>query len=97
MRSTSASTASGSTIRTCTLFWRTVFIVVAIKLLVFIGFGFYNRWWRYVSIRDMWAIVRGVVVASLSRISTVYLVNLRPRLRLPRAIAAMDFLLTLAF
>ena len=37
-----------------TLFKRTVLIVVGIKLLVFILFGFYDRWWRYVSTRDMW-------------------------------------------
>ena len=36
-----------------TLLWRTVLIVVAIKLAVFVAFGFYNRWWRYVSTRDM--------------------------------------------
>ena len=38
-----------------TLFQRTILIVVAIKLVVFVLFGFYDRWWRYVSIRDMWA------------------------------------------
>src|SRR5512138_1220023 len=38
-----------------TLFSRTILIVVAIKLAVFVAFGFYNRWWRYVSTRDMWA------------------------------------------
>ena len=48
-----------------TLFERTVIPVVVINLVVFLTFGFYNRWWRYVSIRDMWQIVRGVVVACL--------------------------------
>ena len=70
-----------------------------IELLVFVGFGFYNRWWRYVSIRDMWPIVRGVVVASLLADLTVYLVNpgATAPVRLPRGVAAMDLLLTLAF
>jgi FlaA1/EpsC-like NDP-sugar epimerase len=27
---------------------QTILIVLAIKLIVFIAFGFYNRWWRYV-------------------------------------------------
>ena len=34
-----------------TLFRRTVLIVVAIQLVVFVLFRFYDRWWRYVSIR----------------------------------------------
>src|SRR5690242_21286989 len=75
---------------------QTILIVLAIKLLVFIAFGFYNRWWRYVSISDMWAVARGVVVASLIADVTVYLVSPVHSLRLPRSIAAIDLLLTLA-
>ncbi len=76
---------------------KTILLVVAIKLIVFIAFGFYNRWWRYVSIRDMWATVRGVVVACLIADVTVYLVSPVHGVRLPRSIAATDLLLTLAF
>ena len=75
---------------------RTILLVVGIKLLVFIAFGFYNRWWRYVSIRDMWAAARGVVVACLVADVTVYLAAPYHTLRLPRSIAAIDLLLTLA-
>ena len=50
-----------------TLLRRTILIVVAIKLAVFIMFGFHRRWWRYVSVRDMWSAARGVVVASPRR------------------------------
>jgi FlaA1/EpsC-like NDP-sugar epimerase len=80
-----------------TLFARTVLIVVVIKLVVFVLFGFYNRWWRYVSTRDMWGAARGVVVASLVSDLTVYLVSPVHNVRLPRSIAVMDLLLTLAF
>jgi FlaA1/EpsC-like NDP-sugar epimerase len=80
-----------------TLFDRTILLVVAIKLIVFIACGFYNRWWRYVSIRDMWATVRGVVIACLIADLTVYLVSPVHGFRLPRSIAATDLLLTLAF
>src|SRR4051812_38292561 len=80
-----------------TLFERTILIVLAIKLAVFVAFGFYNRWWRYVSTRDMWGAARGVVVASLVAYVTVYLVSPVNNLRLPRVIAVMDLLLTLAF
>jgi len=79
------------------LFDRTIFLVLAIKLVVFIAFGLYNRWWRYVSIRDMWAAARAVLVASLVADLTVYLVSPVHGFRLPRSIAAVDLLLTLAF
>jgi FlaA1/EpsC-like NDP-sugar epimerase len=75
---------------------RTIGVVVAIKLVVFVLFGFYNRWWRYVSTRDMWRIA----AASPSPRSspTLRLPRLAGApLRLPRGIAALDFLLTLAF
>ena len=75
---------------------RTILLVVGIKLVVFIAFGFYNRWWRYVSIRDMWATARGVAVACLIADVTVYLAAPYHTLRLPRSIAAIDLLLTLA-
>jgi FlaA1/EpsC-like NDP-sugar epimerase len=78
-----------------TLFERTILIVVGIKLVVFLLFGFYNHWWRYVSTRDMWRIVRGVTVASLVADLTVYLVSPVHDIRLPRSIAAMDWLLAL--
>jgi len=76
--------------------WRTVVLVVAIKLLVFTAFGFYNRWWRYVSTRDMWGALRGVTVASLAASLTVYFFPLSDTARLPRGIAVIDWLLLLA-
>jgi len=45
--------------------WEILGLVAAIKLSIFALFGFYNRWWRYVSTRDMWGAARGVVAASL--------------------------------
>ncbi|MEP6909184.1 MAG: nucleoside-diphosphate sugar epimerase/dehydratase [Actinomycetota bacterium] len=76
--------------------WRTILLVVAIKLLVFTAFGFYNRWWRYVSTRDMWGALRGVTVASLAASLTVYFFPLADTARLPRGIAVIDWLLLLA-
>jgi FlaA1/EpsC-like NDP-sugar epimerase len=74
---------------------RTILAVVAIKLVVFVAFGFYNRWWRYVSIRDMWAAARGVFVASIVADLVVYLASPVHNVRLPRSIAVTDLLLTL--
>jgi FlaA1/EpsC-like NDP-sugar epimerase len=76
---------------------RTILIVVAIKLVVFVAFGFYNRWWRYVSTRDMWGAARGVTVACLIADVSVYFAAPVNNVRLPRSVAVMDWLLTLAF
>ena len=80
-----------------TLFERTIVLVIVLKLVVFVLFGFYNRWWRYVSTRDMWGAARGVIVATVVADLTVYLASPVHNVRLPRSIAVMDFLLTLAF
>ncbi|HEY8843290.1 MAG TPA: nucleoside-diphosphate sugar epimerase/dehydratase [Gaiellaceae bacterium] len=78
-----------------TLFRRTILIVVAIKLVVFVLFRFYDRWWRYVSIRDMWSAVRGVTAASLVASLTVYFFSPVAQVRLPRSVAVMDWLFLL--
>jgi FlaA1/EpsC-like NDP-sugar epimerase len=75
----------------------TILIVVAIKLAVFVAFGFYQRWWRYVSTRDMWRALAGVAVASVIAIAAVYFFYPVERLRLPRGVALVDPLLLLAF
>jgi FlaA1/EpsC-like NDP-sugar epimerase len=76
--------------------WRTVLLVVAIKLVVFTLFGFYNRWWRYVSTRDMWGAAQGVTVASLAASLVVYFFPPADTARLPRGVAILDWLLLLA-
>jgi FlaA1/EpsC-like NDP-sugar epimerase len=80
-----------------TLFTRTIWIVVLIQLVTFILFGFYNRWWRYVSTRDMWGAARGVTAACLVSSVVVYFANPVNQVRLPRSVAIMDWLLLLAF
>ena len=76
--------------------WQIVLVVVAIQLTVFALNGFYHRWWRYVSTRDMWGAVRGVTVATL--LADLILYAFPPaQERLSRGIAALDYLLLLAF
>jgi FlaA1/EpsC-like NDP-sugar epimerase len=78
------------------LSWQVFAVVVAVKLSVFVLFGFYNRWWRYVSTRDMWSLVRGVTVATL--LADLILYAFPPaHERLSRGVAALDYLLLLAF
>jgi FlaA1/EpsC-like NDP-sugar epimerase len=72
-------------------------LVVGIKLATFVLFGFYNRWWRYVSTRDMWGAARGVTVASALTYLVLYAFPPETTSRLPRGVAALDFLLLLAF
>jgi FlaA1/EpsC-like NDP-sugar epimerase len=80
-----------------TMLRETIVFVVAIKLGVFVAFGFYQRWWRYVSTRDMWRVLSGVAVASVLAIAAVYFFYPVERLRLPRGVALVDPLLLLAF
>jgi FlaA1/EpsC-like NDP-sugar epimerase len=72
----------------------TTILVVAIKLAVFIAFGFYNRWWRYVSTKDMWRAALGVLVASALAALAVYFGDPFER-RLPRGVVIIDFTLLL--
>jgi FlaA1/EpsC-like NDP-sugar epimerase len=79
------------------LFVDTILIVVAIKLVVFVGSGFYNRWWRYVSTRDMWGAARGVTIACAVADLVVYFAHPVKGFPLPRSVAVLDWLLLLAF
>jgi FlaA1/EpsC-like NDP-sugar epimerase len=75
----------------------TILVVIAIKLAVFIAFGFYNRWWRYVSTRDMWGAARGVTVACVVADLVVYFAHPVQGFPLPRSVAVIDWLLLLGF
>jgi FlaA1/EpsC-like NDP-sugar epimerase len=77
--------------------WQVIAVIVAIKLGMFVLFGFYNRWWRYVSTRDMWSAARGVTIASALAYLALYAFPPARTSRLSHAIVALDFLLLLAF
>ena len=74
---------------------KTILVVVALKLLVFVAFGFYNRWWRYVSTRDMWGAARGVTVASLVVLPAIYFWNPVPGFRVPGGVVVADWVILL--
>jgi FlaA1/EpsC-like NDP-sugar epimerase len=75
--------------------WQIVLLVVAIKLPVFALSGFYNRWWRYVSTRDMWGALRGVALASIAVFVVFTLFDIH-RAAVPRGVWFIDLLLCLA-
>jgi FlaA1/EpsC-like NDP-sugar epimerase len=76
--------------------WSVVALVVAIKLPVFALCGFYNRWWRYVSTRDMWGALRGVVLASVAVFLVFTLFEVH-RVAVPRGVWFIDLLVCMAF
>jgi FlaA1/EpsC-like NDP-sugar epimerase len=76
--------------------WQIILVVVAIQLTVFAFSGFYNRWWRYVSTRDMWTALRGVGLASLATFLIFTLFEIHPA-RVPTGVWFIDLLLCLAF
>jgi FlaA1/EpsC-like NDP-sugar epimerase len=76
--------------------WDVVLYVVAITIPVFVAFGFYNRWWRYVSTRDMWGALRGVGVSVVAVFLVFTLTAFHPA-RVPRGIWIIYLLLLLAF
>ena len=75
--------------------WQIILIVVGIQLTVFALAGFYNRWWRYVSTRDMWSALRGVALASLATFLVFTLFEFHPA-RVPKGVWFIDLLLCLA-
>ncbi len=76
--------------------WSVVALVVAIKLPVFALCGFYNRWWRYVSTRDMWGAFRGVVLASVAVFLVFTLFEVHS-VAVPRGVWFIDLLVCMAF
>jgi FlaA1/EpsC-like NDP-sugar epimerase len=86
--------ANGIPDRYWTLFVQSVAIVAIGKVLVFAAFGLYQKWWRYVGLRDLLGIVRAVAVASLILI-VVFTVAKPFEDSLPRSVAVMDFMFTL--
>ena len=70
-------------------------IVIPIELIVFVLFGMYSHWWRYVSIRDMWAVVRGVTVATIVAQLAVLLINPVPPVNVPRSVIVLNWLILL--
>ena len=76
--------------------WDVVVLVVGIMLPVFFAFGFYNRWWRYVSTQDMWGVLRGGAVAVIAAFVVFAILDFHPA-SVPRGIWIIDLLLLLAF
>jgi FlaA1/EpsC-like NDP-sugar epimerase len=75
--------------------WDVIALVLGVKLPIFVAFGFYNRWWRYVSTQDVWGAVRGVAAAAVAAFLVFTLLDFHPA-SVPRGIWVVDTLLLLA-
>ena len=72
-------------------------VVVGVQLAVFVAFGLYQHWWRYVSIRDMWRAILAVTVGAIAAVVIIYLWRPVDGLSIPRGIVAIYWLFALAF
>ncbi len=78
------------------LLFTTIAFVVIGKLIIFALFGLYHKWWRYVGVKDLDGIIKAVTVSSLVLLVALFFFSTKS-VGLPRSIAALDFLLTMAF
>lgn len=77
------------------LYGKTVWIVVAAYMVVFITLRFYTKWWRFTSLRDLQLIVVGVAIGGLvvTTVLTVWHPVHSPPV--PRGVLFIDLILTL--
>jgi FlaA1/EpsC-like NDP-sugar epimerase len=73
----------------------TIAFVIVGKVAIFAAFGLYEKWWRYVGLRDLETILKAVVAASLVLVGVLFVWS-PTNSDLPRSIAVMDLLLTIA-
>jgi FlaA1/EpsC-like NDP-sugar epimerase len=86
--------AGGIPDRYWTLFLQSVAFVAIGKVIIFAAFGLYQKWWRYVGLRDFAGIVRAVAVSSLILVFVFAVVKPFDD-SLPRSVAVIDFMFTL--
>jgi FlaA1/EpsC-like NDP-sugar epimerase len=77
------------------LLQQTIVFVAIGKVAIFALFGLYQKWWRYVGLRDLESIFKAVVAASLVLVGALFIWSPTDN-DLPRSVAVMDLLLTAA-
>ena len=88
--------SSRDTARSTTAFWEeTIAAVVIVKLAVFLFSGSYNKWWRYISLRDVQVLARSVVSQASSSGSRSHPLRRSATSASRAACAVLDLLLTL--
>jgi FlaA1/EpsC-like NDP-sugar epimerase len=80
----------------------TIGLVVVFAVIVFAGFGLYQRWWRFTSLRDTQAIVQACIVLVIAIAGWVAIFHpvttrLGNTVPIPAGVIALFFLLSLTF
>jgi FlaA1/EpsC-like NDP-sugar epimerase len=76
-------------------FWRTLAVVLVLKLVVFYVFGLLRGWWQYVGMSDLLDIAKATFTSSAILIGLV-IVGLWPH-GFPRSVLLLDMALTILF
>lgn len=69
-------------------------MATVVKGASFLGFQLHRHWWRYAGIRDLEAIGKAVVGASMALLLVLFLVDPGAGLRIPRGVFFLDLLLS---
>ncbi|MFN8121641.1 MAG: nucleoside-diphosphate sugar epimerase/dehydratase [Thermoleophilia bacterium] len=77
------------------VFDQTILLVICLKLLVFVGFRFYTKWWRFTSLRDLQAIVMASALGSLAVTGLLTLWRPDNVAPVPRGVLVADLVLTI--
>lgn len=77
------------------LILRTIPLVILIKFAVFYYYGLYSGLWRYVSIEDIWQVIKANTVATILYVlGDIFIYN---KYSIPRTIIVVDFLICTSF
>ena len=68
-------------------------LILGCRLLAFAHYGLYRGWWRYVGMRDLYNLIRAVIVSSL--VFTAALLFLGGETTVPRSVIVLDAILTI--
>ncbi len=80
--------------RYSTLLLQAIGFIIVGKVAIFFAFGLYQKWWRYVTARDLPGILRAVAVATVVMVVAFTLIHPFKH-NLPRSVVVTDFILTL--
>ena len=76
------------------VFWATLGPLLLVRLTSFAYFQLYSGWWRYVGMRDLFALSKAVIVSTV--VFTTLLVALGRVQSFPRSVLAIDAMLTMS-
>lgn len=76
------------------IFFKSLPIIVALRVITFYSSGLYKNLWKYVGVRDLLAIINAVSISSVICVALVYLIGISSH---SRSIFLIDWLLCISF